>query len=303
MGRVMASSKRTTELSNFQFALLLALPVLVFLLLVVAYPLGYSMWMSTHAITFFGGYKAEFVGLEHFIDIWQSKSFWKSIRVTLRFTAETVVLTMIMGLVLALILNRPMRFAGLLRTLVILPWCVSLYGTGIMFSTLARGQTGLGTAIAAALGGSNAINFLNRDWVIEVLAVGNAWNMTPLVAFFLLANLKTIPSRLYDLAAIDRLSSLETFLNVSLPPLRFTLFVFTSITTVLSMKLFDFIFVLSGGGPGTTSAVLTYQVYKQSFKNLNLGYGAAMSFYLLVMILGTTLALYFFWGRREAGNE
>ena len=76
--------------------------------------------------------------------------------------------------------------------------------------------------------------------VIEVLAVGNAWNMAPLVAFFLLANLKTIPSRLYDLAAIDRMSRVETFLNVTLPPLRFTLFVFTCITTVLSMKLFDF---------------------------------------------------------------
>ncbi len=296
-------SARTNELSNFSFALILALPVLVFLLLVVAYPLGYALWMSTHEISFFGGYKAEYVGLEHFADIWDSKKFWKSVRVTASFTVQSVVLAMVMGLILALILNRPMRFAGLVRTLVILPWCVSLYGTGIMFSQLAKGQTGLGTAIAAALGGTDAVNFVNRDWVIQVLAIGNAWNMTPLVAFFLLANLKTIPTRLYDLAAIDRMSPLETFFNVTLPPLRFTLFVFTCITTVLSMKLFDFIFVLSGGGPGTTSAVLTYQIYKESFKDLDLGYGAAMSFYLLAMILGSTLLLYFIWGRREASNE
>ena len=296
----MASPKRTTELSDFSFALLLALPVLVFLLLVVAYPLGYALWMSMHDITFFGGYRAEFVGLEHFVEILDKKSFWKSVRVTARFTAESVVLTMALGLILALILNRPMRFAGLVRTLGLLPWCVSLYGTGIMFSQLAKGQTGLGTAIAAALGGTDAVNFVNRDWVIEVLAIGNAWNMTPLVAFFLLANLKTIPSRLYDLAAVDRMSPFETFLNVTLPPLRFTLFVFTSITTVLSMKLFDFIFVLSGGGPGTASATLTYRIYKESFKDLDLGYGAAMSFMLLALILGTTLLLYAFWGRREA---
>ncbi|MCP4384232.1 MAG: sugar ABC transporter permease [Hyphomicrobiales bacterium] len=298
----MASPKRTTELSNFSFALLLALPVLVFLLLVVAYPLGYALWMSMHDITFFGGYRAEFVGFEHFVDILDKTSFWKSVRVTVRFTVESVLLTMVLGLSFALILNRPMRFAGLMRTLVILPWCVSLYGTGIMFSQLAKGQTGLGTAIAAAFGGTDAVNFINRDWVIEVLAIGNAWNMAPLVAFFLLANLKTIPTRLYDLAAVDRLSPLETFLNVTLPPLRFTLFVFTCITTVLSMKLFDFIFVLSGGGPGTISAVLTFQIYKESFKNLDLGYGAAMSFYLLAMILGSTLLLYFLWGRREASE-
>ena len=82
------------------------------------------------------------------------------------------------------------------------------------------------------------------------------------------------------------MSRVETFLNVTLPPLRFTLFVFTCITTVLSMKLFDFIFVLSGGGPGTASATLTYRIYKESFKDLDLGYGAAMSFMLLALIPG-----------------
>ena len=296
----MRAARRTAELTNLQFSLLLALPVLVFLLLVVAYPLGYALWMSLHEISFFGGYKAVFVGVEHFADVIGDRKFKKSLWVTVRFTLESVALAMVAGLLIALVLNRTMRFAGLIRTIVILPWCISLYGTGIIFSYLAKGQTGIGTAIAYALGIEEAVNVVNRQWVIEVLAVGNAWNMAPLVAFFLLANLKTIPSRLYDLAAIDRMSRFETFLNVTLPPLRFTLFVFTCITTVLSMKLFDFIFVLSGGGPGTASATLTYRIYKESFKDLDLGYGAAMSFMLLALILGTTLLLYFLWGRREA---
>ena len=248
----------------------------------------------------FGGYKATFVGAENFSDVIDDRKFKKSLWITVRFTLESVALAMVAGLLIALVLNRKMRFAGLVRTIVILPWCISLYGTGVIFSYLAKGQTGIGTAIAYALGIEEAVNVVNRQWVIEVLAVGNAWNMAPLVALFLLANLKTIPSRLYDLAAIDRMSRVETFLNVTLPPLRFTLFVFTCITTVLSMKLFDFIFVLSGGGPGTASATLTYRIYKESFKDLDLGYGAAMSFVLLALILGTTLLLYAVWGRREA---
>ncbi len=296
----MSVKQRTAELTNFQFSLLLALPVLVFLVLVVAYPLGYALWMSLHEISFFGGYKASFVGVENYADVISDRKFKKSLWITVRFTLESVALAMVGGLLIALVLNRKMRFAGLVRTIVILPWCISLYGTGIIFSYLAKGQTGIGTAIAYALGIEDAVNVVNKQWVIEVLAVGNAWNMAPLVAFFLLANLKTIPSRLYDLAAIDRMSRVETFLNVTLPPLRFTLFVFTCITTVLSMKLFDFIFVLSGGGPGTASAALTYRIYKESFKDLDLGYGAAMSFMLLVLILGTTLLLYALWGRREA---
>ncbi|MGI9420684.1 MAG: carbohydrate ABC transporter permease, partial [Geminicoccaceae bacterium] len=269
----------------------------------VAYPLGYALWMSFHEIVFFGGYKATFVGLDNFIDVLTDKKFQKSLWITIRFTLESVMLAMVIGLLLALVLNRPMRFSGLVRTLVILPWCVSLYGTGVMFSYLAKGQTGVGTALAFAFGINDDVNFVNRDWVIEVLAIGNAWNMAPLVAFFLLANLKTIPRRLYDLAAIDRMSRVEVFRNVTLPPLRFTLFVFTCITTVLSMKLFDFIFVLSGGGPGTASASLTYRIYKESFKDLDLGYGAAMSFMLLALILGSTFLLYFLWGRREASTS
>ena len=288
------------ELSDLQFALVVALPVLAFLIIVVAYPLGYAMWMSVHRIVFFGGYRASFVGLDNFAKVLESKAFWWSSWVSIRFAAESVLLAMGMGLGLALVLNRRLPLSGLVRTLVILPWCVSLYGAGIMFANLARGQTGIGTSLLNAFGGTGDLNLLNRDTVIEVLAVGNAWTMAPFVALFLLAVLKTIPKRLYDLAAIDRMTPFETFRHVTLPPLRFSLFVFTSITTVLSLKLFDFVFVLSGGGPGTASAVLTYEIYKESFKDLDLGYGAALSFMLLALILLSTFLLWLVWGRRES---
>jgi multiple sugar transport system permease protein len=292
--------RRTTELTNLQFALLLALPVLVFLVLVVAYPLGYAFWMSLHQIVFFGGYRASYIGLQHYADILASREFWHSLWISVRFTVTSVVLTLAIGLGLALVLNRDMRFKGLVRALIILPWAVSLYGTGIMFAYAARGQTGVGTALAYFLGYGQPVNFINQHWVIEVLAVAHAWNLAPLVAFFVLASLQTIPRRLYHLADIDQLSRFEKFLHVTLPPIRFTLFVFTCIATVLSLKLFDLLFVLSGGGPGRASATLTYEIYKISFQNLNLGYGAAMSFYLLVLIVGSTLLLFFLWGRREA---
>lgn len=292
-------TRRVRELSDGQFALLIGLPVIILLGAIVAYPLGYSIWMSLHRIVFFGGYKATFAGLANYIRVLNDGLFWWSTWVTIRFTLESVVLTMVLGLLIGLVLNRRTRVGGLLRTLIFLPWCVSLYGAGLMFAYMARGQTGLGTAIMGLLGMHGATDFLSSRSIIEVLAIGNAWTMAPLVGMFILANLKTIPSRLYDLAAIDRLSAFETFRYVTLPPLRFSLFVFTSITTVLSMKLFDFIFVLSGGGPGNASATLTYQVYKRSFKELNLGLGAAMSFFLLFLIIGTTLLLFLLWGRKE----
>ena len=293
-----AAKKPRRELSDTGFAFAVGLPVFVFLVLVVAYPLGYAIYMSLHKIVFFGGYRATFAGLDNFAKVLSDKGFWNSAWITVRFTIESVVLTMILGLLLALLLNRRIAGAGLIRTIVFLPWCVSAYGAGVMFAQLIKGQTGILTSISFALGYDSAVDLMTRAAVIEVLAVANAWLMAPLVAFFILANLQTIPKRLYDLAAIDRLSAFETFRYVTLPPLQFSLFVFSSITTVLSMKLFDMIFVMTGGGPGTASATLTYQIYKRSFKDLNLGYGAAMSFFLLVMILGSTFLLYLVWGKR-----
>jgi multiple sugar transport system permease protein len=295
----MASRRhRSPEISNLQVAALVSLPVLIFLLLVVAYPLGYALWMSLHDIRFFGGYRADYVGLKNYAAVLADRAFWHSTIVSLRFTAESVVLTLLVGLGLALTLNSAARQRRWLRAITIAPWAVSPYGVGILFSYMGRGQTGIGTFIAAGLG-AGTVNLLQKNIIVEVLAVGNAWNMAPLVAFFLLANMAAIPSRLYDLAAIDRMTAWETFRNVTLPPLRFTLFVFACIVAVFSLKALDYIFTMSRGGPGDASAVLTYQLYKISFVNLDLGYGAAMSFFVLAIILLTTGLIYVLWGRRE----
>jgi multiple sugar transport system permease protein len=291
---------RTRALSNLQFALLLTLPVLLFLVVLMAYPLGYAIWLSMHDVQFvFGRMRADDVGLSNFVAVYQSPEFWHAALVSLRFALESVVLTIAIGLVLALVMNSAAGSSRLLRTILLLPWAVSLYGAGTIWFYLTSGQTGVATSLAYALGYSAPINLMSSSRIVDILALGNAWNLAPLVAFFLLANLTTIPKRLYDLAAIDKLGVWRRFVHVTLPPLRFTLFVFTSIATVMSLRQFDFIDVMSRGGPGDASTVVPYLLYDISFKQLQLGYGAAMSFYLLAMIILATSLIYLFWGRRE----
>jgi len=297
-GAVSSASGRTGELSNLQFALLLALPVIAFLLLVVIYPLGYAVWLSLHTIKFFGGYHSTFVGAQNFIDIARSADFWQSTLTSIRFTVESVVLTLAIGLGIALVLARPFRGRALVRALIILPWSVSLYGTGVIFFYLTSSQGGVISAVFGLFGGDQPVSIINTSTVVEVLSIGNAWNLAPLVGFFLAANIATIPERLYHLAAVDRLGAFATFFNVTLPPLRFTLFVFACIATTMSLRLFDYVYLMTGGGPGRASAVLPYELYKTSFQSLKLGLGAAMSFYLLALIVLSTGLLYFVWGRR-----
>ena len=288
-----------TELSNLQFAVLLTLPVVVFLLVVIAYPLGYSAWVSFQRVILVGGFRTTFVGGQNYIDVFQSSAFWRSVIISLRFTVESVTLTMLVGLGIALVLAQPFRGKGLVRTLVIMAWAVSRYGVAIMFRYFWRGKTSFVTALSYLFGINTTVDLLGAHTVVEALAIGNAWNMAPLVAFFLLASMETIPIRLYDLAKVDRLGIFKRFLHVTLPYLRFTLFVFTAIVTVLSLRAFDYVFAMTRGGPGASSATLTYELYKESFVHFRWGYGAAMSFYLLALILIVTLLLFFVWGRRE----
>jgi len=287
------------ELSNVQFALVFAVPVLIFLVVVVAYPLAYAFYISFHDVRFFGGYRADFVWFENYAAVLVDDAFWASAWRSLLFTVQTVILTLMIGTGIALVLRDLPPGWRWLRALIILPWAVSPYGTGIFFAWIGRGQTGFGTALASAMGFDTTITFISADIIILYLSVAAAWNMAPLVAFFLLANMMTTPARLYDLAKIDRMSRFETFRHVTLPPLRYTYFVFASITTVLALKIFDLIFTMAQGGPGNASNVLTYTLYKTSFVNLDLGYGAAMSFFVLAFILGLTGILYLVWGRRE----
>ncbi len=289
-----------TELSNLQFAVVLTLPVVVFLMVVIAYPLGYSLWVSFQEVTFFGGFRTTFVGVQNYVDVFHSPAFWRSVVISLRFTVVSVILTLLVGLGISLVLAEPFRGKGLVRTLVILAWAVSRYGAAIVFKYFWRGRTGFLTGLSYLLGINTTVGLINENTVLEVLAIGNAWNLAPLVAFFLLASIDTIPSRLYDLAKIDRFGIFKRFLYVTLPYLRHTLFVFTAIITVLSLRTFDYIFVQTGGGPAARSATLTYEIYNESFVNFSWGYGAAVSFYLLALILGITLLLYVVWGRRES---
>ena len=132
-----SSLRRSSELSNLRFALIVSIPVLLFLLLVVAYPLAYALYLSFNQIQFFGGYSAEWAGFTNYVNVVKDGDFWSSLWLTLLFTVETVILTLAVGMALALILKRLPQGWRWLRALIILPWAVSPYGAGIFFGYLA----------------------------------------------------------------------------------------------------------------------------------------------------------------------
>ena len=288
----------TQQRENLRFALLIIVPTVAFLLTMVLYPLIYSIWLSLHSVKQFGGVRFKFVGFDNYVDVYSDPKFWSSTLVTFRFVAESTILAIVIGVGFALILSNIKRHKVLIRTLVILPWGVSLYATGILFGRMLRDRTGVITSVSNLFGVDYAPDLFGAISAVEMTALAQAWNISPLVAFFVLTNIETIPPQLYNLAKIDKLTRWQTFRYVTYPQIRFTVFVLASVVIIFSFKAYDLIAIMTNGGPARATQTLPLELIEVSFIKRKLGYGAAMSVYLLVMIVGSTLLMYAVWGRK-----
>ena len=128
--------KKNTEITDLNFALLMALPVIFFLVFVVIYPLAYAFWMSLHKVSMFGGLKFKFIGFANYHKVLVNDKFWDAFFVSIRFTIESTILTILLGLIIAIILSKPFKYKTLIRSIIIIPWSISLYGCGIMWHKL-----------------------------------------------------------------------------------------------------------------------------------------------------------------------
>ncbi len=304
--RMPARRWSTSRLGDGQFATLLTLPVIVVLGLVVAYPTLYSLWMSFQRIDLIFG-TTDAVGFANYREALSSPEVWHSVRVTLLYTALVTVFAVTIAVGGALLLNEKFRGRGFLMALVILPWAVSLYATAVVWKYIYSPEWGLLNAILQQrLGLSDGpILFLSERGAVPALAVAHAWQIAPLGMYFVLATLQVIPEDLYKAAKVDRLGPLGRFRHVVLPYIKIPLSIVMVLITVEAARVFDIIFFMTNGGPGDASTTLTWDIYRQSFVNRNLGYGAAVAWILVILttIITTVYFLLLFRNREKRPDK
>ncbi|MBA3416138.1 MAG: sugar ABC transporter permease [Chloroflexia bacterium] len=296
----------TSRLGDGQFATLLTLPVIVVLGLVVAYPTLYSLWMSFQRIDLIFG-TTDAVGFANYREALSSPEVWHSVQVTLLYTALVTVFAVAIAVGGALLLNEKFRGRGFLMALVILPWAVSLYATAVVWKYIYSPEWGLLNAIVDQRLGltDGPILFLSERGAVPALAVAHAWQIAPLGMYFVLATLQVIPEDLYKAAKVDRLGALGRFRHVVLPYIKTPLSIVMVLITVEAARVFDIIFFMTNGGPGDASTTLTWDIYRQSFVNRNLGYGAAVAWILVVLttIITTVYFLLLFRNREKRPDK
>jgi ABC-type sugar transport system permease subunit len=287
-------------LTDERFALALIIPLIIFELVLVAYPLAYSFWLSLNEVLFVRKVFA-FVGVGNYVSVFTNPETPHFVLTTIRITIDITVFTILLGLGIALLLNESFKGRTILRAVVLLPWAVSEYCTGVIWRFLYSEQLGFFNSLLMVSGliDKNLL-ILTPEWAPEFVSIAFAWHYTPLIAFFLLAGLQTVPEDLYRAARVDGAGPIKRFVKVTLPHLKYAVLISLILASMEAARATDVIILLTGGGPGIATESLTWHIYKTSFRNLDLGLGAAYSYVLLVimMIIGTSY-FYALFGRKK----
>jgi ABC-type sugar transport system permease subunit len=256
---------------------LLVVPMLASLLAVSLYPVLRTIWMAFRN-TSLETQGDQFTGLANVRRLASDAMFWKAWRQTLEFTAVTTIVETLLGLVIALALFKTFRGRGFVRAAVLVPWAIPTVVTARMFSWLFD-QGGLVNYLLVRLHlVAQPVNFLgSTKLALPTLMVADVWKTTPFMALLLLAGLQTIPPGLADAARIDGASAWGYFWRVRLPLLMPTLLVASLLRALDAFRVFDLPYVVTGGGPASSTETMSTYAYKTLFSGLELGYGSTIA--------------------------
>jgi multiple sugar transport system permease protein len=230
-----------------------------------------------------------FVGLENYLAVLRDNAFWDSVRFTTLFVLVSVPLEVILGLIIALVLNETFPGRTALRAMVLIPWAIPAAVSGRIFELIYNYSYGVANYFTQLLG-VGPVNWLGTELgAFAAVVLADVWKTTPFAAIILLAGLAAIDQDLYRQAQVDRANLVQRFLKITLPLLKPVLVVTLLFRTVDALRVFDVIFVLTGGGPGGSTDAVSLFAYTY-YAAGDFGYGAAVSVILFVVALGFSLA-------------
>jgi len=291
----MSTTPRHLQLSlrqrDARTALLFVAPAVIIILLVTLQPILTTLYLSFFESQL-GRFSVNvFRGLGNYIDMLKSAVFWSTIRRTLHFTLFSVGLELVLGIAVAqLIASHPPGWK-FLRTSLIIPWAVPTIVTGMMWGWIYNADYGALNGLLSQLGLiKEYVPWLIRPTRAMNLAIlADVWHTVPFVALILQAALATLPQEMEEAAAVDGANAWQRFWLIRIPLLRPAIMVAMVIRTVEAFRVFDIIYVMTGGGPAFGTVTISYLTYLETFKYGHIGNGSALSF--LISIFSFALAL------------
>jgi multiple sugar transport system permease protein len=274
---------------------LFALPALILIAAVIVFPWLFTLVMSLMEFKVGGAH--EFVGGENFAKLAKDERFLESIVRTFWFTALAVVFPIALGTWAAVVFHREFPWRGLLRTIFIMPMMATPVAVALVWTMMFHPQLGVLNYLLSLVRIAPFAWVYDPNTVIATLVLVEVWHWTPLVMLIVLGGMAALPADPYDSATIDGASDWQMFRFITLPLIMPYIMVAVVIRTIDALKVFDTIFVITGGGPGTASETLNIFLYLQAFQFYNLGYASAVVVVFFVIIVALSLVL--LWTRQK----
>ncbi|WP_245947605.1 carbohydrate ABC transporter permease [Bacillus taeanensis] len=230
--------------------------------------------------------KPNFIGFKHYKDNLTDKRMWSAMWNTFTFTILSVGAELLLGLAIALLINKEFIGRGLIRASILIPWAIPTAVSALMWKFLYDGQNGVIAKFFEEIGLVDKMaNLLTTDTgAMFSVIFTDVWKTTPYMALLILAGLQTIPSSLYEAASIDGATKWKQFMTITLPLLKSSILVALLFRTLDAFRVFDLIFVLTGGGPANSTETISILAYKVMFSQTNFGEGSALSVIVFICV-------------------
>jgi multiple sugar transport system permease protein len=280
-------------------SILFPLPAVLTMLAIVAAPLLYVVWLSFYDWTLTSARGLTFVGLDNYLNlIARDTRFRNSVWVTVIYTVVSVVLQMLLGLGVALMLNRDFRGKAVARAAIMLPMIAAPAAMALVWRVMFNPQLGILNEMLRLVGHPGFLWVAHPSTALASLIAVEVLRETPMTVIILLAGLQSLPHDPYEAAKIDGASHWQSFRHITLPLLRSAFMVALIFRAIFTLKEFDILYVITGGGPNYATENFTIFAYLQSFTYFRMGYGAAAAMLFFLMVMAVVLPM-ITWRRKS----
>lgn len=263
------------------FPYLILAPAMIVIFFLALFPLFYALWMSLHDLILTNPGSPPFCGLNNFRKVLHDPAFWWSVRNTFVFTFSAVGIEMVLGTAVAFLLNRRLRLQGVIRALLLLPVAAAPIAVGLTWRYMYHTDFGVFNHIVSLLGLSEHNWLGDTATAMPSVILFDVWQWTPFVALIVLAGLQSLPKEPFEAAEVDGASSWQVFRIITLPMLApLLLFVFL-LRVIDAIRIYDPIFALTRGGPGSATETMSWYLYRIGFKFFDMGQASAQAFIFL----------------------
>ncbi|MFC5367134.1 carbohydrate ABC transporter permease [Salinirubrum litoreum] len=287
---------RSIDLSDGETrdGILFALPYFALFSVFLLYPLVKGFYMSLFDWNAFAPAQSEFILFENYARMLGDPAFWKSVRATVVFVVLTVPTLVVLGLALALGVNRDIKGKRVLRTVFFSPYVLTVSVVSLIWAELYAPQYGAINYYVGYLV-QNPPSWLNSfTWAMPAIAIATIWWTVGFNFVILLAARQSVPERLYEAAKIDGASSWRAFKDITVPQMRSAIVFVTTVQFIWSFQVFGQAYIMTNGGPGESTQTLVMYLFRMAFNEGQFGYAAAVGYFLFFVLVAVSLGNYYF---------